>query len=59
MPLGASIDGFGASVWRPFEMRVRESDLEGAKAILAPYLEADEGTYEREGEPENDIEEGS
>ncbi len=48
VPLGAGAGAWGAAVWRPFELRVRESDVERAKEILAPYLEG--------GEAENDDE---
>lgn len=34
VPLGASVAAFGPSVWRPFELRVRESDVDRARRIL-------------------------
>ncbi len=34
VPLGAGVAAFGPSVWRPFELRVRESDVDRARRIL-------------------------
>ncbi len=34
VPLGPGIGGWGATVWRPFELRVRLSDAARAKSIM-------------------------
>ncbi len=34
VPLGTGSGGFGPTVWRPFELRVRPRDVERARAIL-------------------------
>ncbi len=39
--VGVGQGGLGASVWRPFQIRVRSADLERAREVLAD-LEADE-----------------
>lgn len=35
VPLGAGQAAFGASVWRPFQLRVRCADAERARRVLA------------------------
>ena len=35
VPLGAGAAALGSTVWRPFELRVRESDAHRAKCILS------------------------
>ncbi|MBI4318339.1 MAG: DUF2007 domain-containing protein [Chloroflexi bacterium] len=42
VPLGVGAGGWGASVWRPFEIRVREADADRARTVLAPYLQTDD-----------------
>ncbi len=34
VPLGPGAGGWGATVWRPFEVRVRETDVERARELL-------------------------
>ncbi|TAK28379.1 MAG: DUF3343 domain-containing protein [Chloroflexota bacterium] len=42
VPLGLGMAGWGSTVWRPFELRVRAGDLDRAKQILAEMETADE-----------------
>lgn len=34
VPLGPGVGGWGATAWRPFELRVRAADAARAKSIL-------------------------
>ncbi len=34
VPLGPGAGGWGATVWRPFQLRVRPTDVERARTIL-------------------------
>ena len=54
VPLGSGAAGWGASVWRPFALRVREADAERARLVLA-VLEGEQDE-EDEGDDEADDE---
>ena len=56
VPLGAGQSAFGASVWRPFEIRVRARDEERARGILAE-LGAKEAPDQADKEEKEEIDE--
>lgn len=58
VPLGAGQGAFGASVWRPFELRVRSTDLAHAKAVLAEYLSAGQAESKQKQNEEEAGEDG-
>lgn len=34
VPIGRGVGGWGPTIWRPFELRVRRGDLDRAKQLL-------------------------